>query len=74
MHVAGSVEENPTRHYDGREYNVRLLISLGFSRWDISVIVSLRHFGHWNISVICTIAVSKLAITLFISLYFTIES
>ena len=31
---------------------------------------SLRHFAHWNISVICTIVILNLAIILFISSYF----
>jgi len=30
----------------------------------------LRHCGHWNISVVCLTVVSKLAVTVFISLYF----
>jgi len=30
---------------------------------------SLRHFGHWNISVICFTIVLKLAVTVFIGLY-----
>jgi len=30
----------------------------------------LRHFGHWNISVICLTVVLKLTITVFFSLYF----
>ena len=34
------------------------------------VVFLLRHFGRWDISVICLILVSKLAITVFISLYF----
>jgi len=31
---------------------------------------SLRHFGHWNISLICLTVLFKLAVTVFFSLYF----
>jgi len=32
--------------------------------------VSLRHFGYWNVSVICLTVVLKLTVTVFFSLYF----
>jgi len=41
-----------------------------FFRWDISVILLLRHFGHRDILVICLTVVLKLAVAVLISLYF----
>jgi len=43
-----------------------------FFRWDISVIFLSRHFGHWDISVICLTVVFKLAVAVFINLFFQI--
>ena len=39
-------------------------------RWYISVIFLLRHFDHWNISVICLTIALKLAVAVFIAYIF----
>jgi len=43
--------------------------------WEMFLLIQfghllVRYFGHWDISVICLTAVSKLAVTVFFSLYF----
>ena len=50
--------------------NIHLRPRHVFFRWNVSVIFLLRHFGHWNISVVCLTLVLKLAIAVFLAYVF----
>ena len=43
--------------------------SSGFFSLRLAVIFLLKHFGHWDVSVICLTVLLKLTVTVFISLY-----